>query len=426
MKLKRLQVNAAGGIHPSAPVIVDFSKSNFVVAEGDNGLNKTSLLTALLVACGYKSKDDKDFVNLESGKLDIEFEFVGNDRRTYIVKVTKSRFNLTYEGEALPEPITKMKELLGIPGVSPMEIKNKPLKDIVKWLASYTNKGAEEFEARMAKIKDGIKTAVRSRADANRSAKGLKEYLGSETMYTDWEGSEKKYAKKVDIKTLSAQLDDAGKKSDKLIQAEAKMKQLKERHESIAAQIESLKVEEAEITKSMKTGEKFVEDNKGAKKEYDEIKAQYDTAAQKGMDFEKWQDIKRKKIELDEFETLSQKADAKEKELLEEAKELQAEIIPDVKGVELVLEDVLEDGKVVKKEGLYRNGVNVAQMSESEFWSTCLEIWKKNKTKILVIDNFQSLGSMAVDNINKLIKDGAYVFAAEMDRSKKELEIDYR
>jgi len=425
MKLKKLTVNSFKKISPDSPVVIDFTESKFVKLVGDNTTGKTSLLESLLVACGSLSKDNKDFVNLQSNKIDIDLEFVGNDRKNYHVRVTKSKFTLEYEGEALSEPITKMKELLGVPGVSPMEIKFSPLKDIVKWLASYTTRGADEFEKQMLKLKEGIKKAKNSRADANRELKGLRQFLDNEPLYNNWEKSEKQFTKKVSISDLSAKLDEAGKRSDSLIRAESKLKQLKEREESIQAQIAALQSELQDVVKSVETGEKYIAANKSAKAEYDQIKAQYDTAAQESINYEKWQEIKRKKAEMDEYETLAQKFDAKEKELLEEVKELQSEIIPDVKGVELLLDDEMENGKVIRPEGLYRKGINSAKMSESEWWSLCMEIWRKNKVQILVIDNLSSLGSMAVEMIEKLIKDGAFVFAAEMDRTKKSIEIEY-
>lgn len=427
MKLKKLEVSSFAGISPHSPVILDFSQSKFITATGDNGVGKTSLLNALLVACGQLShtgKDGKNFINQDTDKIDINFEFVGKDRCNYVVRCTKSKFELTYEGEAVPEPITKMKELLGVVGVSPMEIKNRPLKEIVKWLASYGSKSAEDFDKQLDKLKKGIKTSVESRASANRSLKGLNEFLENEPMYNDWEGSEKKYIQAPDIKELSRKLTDAGNKSDKFIQNEAKVKAQQLRKEQIDEQISKLNKEAEEVNGNISVGKKWLEDNKTAKKDYDDVKKKYDTAAQDVSDFNKWQEIKRKKLERDEFETLSQKADNAEKELLKEVKELQAEILPDIKGVELITEDTQENGKLIK-EGLYWNGKNTAQLSESEFWKLVLEIWRKFKVKVIVIDNFQSLGTMAVEILERLEKDGAYILAAEMDRKTKSLNINY-
>lgn len=434
MKLKKLEVNSFGGIHPQSPVVIDFTQSKHIIVDGNNGSGKTSLLTALLVACGHTGhtgKQGKDFINNDSGKIDIDFEFVGNDRLTYRVRCTKSSFSLTYEGESVPEPLTKMKELLGVVGVSPMEIKNRPLKEIVKWLSAYSVKGADLLEDQFTKIKDGIKKYAAARADANRSLKGIKEYLESDHLYINWEDSEKKYTKQVDIKELSERRNTAGVNSDKYIRAEAKIKQLKEARPAIVNEIERLEaqlVEKKELLKdqdkSITTGEKFLTDNKSFKTEYDKVMAEYDSAAKDVVSYNNWQDIKNKKKEMDGYETLSQRADASEKELLQELKDLQAEILPDVKGVELITEDTMEEG-VIKKEGLYYQGKNVAQLSESEFWSLVMLIWKKLKVKIVVIDNYQSLGTLAVDTLEKLSKDGAYILCAEMNRKQEDLQVHY-
>lgn len=423
MKLGKLALNAIAGISPSSPVIIDFTQSKFVLLEGDEGRNKSNTIKGLLVACGQLARE-KDLINLESGKIEIDLDFIGKDGYSYHVHATKSSFILSYEGESIPEPITKMKELLGVVGVSPMEIKYKPLKDIVKWLATYSNINPEEFQKKLDKHKVNIKAAQEARRDANKSVKGLTEYLNNEDLYLDWEGSEKKFKKAVDISELSNKLKVAGNASDKLVQAQEKIKQLNSRKNSIDEQIARLMIEAEEINTSLAAGNKYLETNKDAGKEYDAIRKEYDNAAAQSIAYNKWQEIKRKKIELDEFETHSQNADAKEKKILQDVKELQAEILPDIKGVELVTEDTHEDGKVIK-EGLYWNGKNFAQLSESETWDLVLMIWRKYKVRVVVVDNYSSLGSMAAEILQKLSKDGAYILAAQMKRDQKTLEIIY-
>lgn len=431
MKLKKLEVNAFAGIDPSSPIVIDFTQSKFITVTGDQGTKKTSLLTAMLVACGQISKDNKDFVNLSTGKIDIDFSFVGKDNASYEVKVTKSSFKLMYEGVAQPEPISKMKQLLGVTGTSPMEIKFKPLKDIIKWLSSYSNKSAEEFDAQLLKYKNGIKAARESRAAANKSLKGIDEYLGGQDMYADWEGSEKKYSKEIDIKKLSAELSEAGKKSDRYLLFEDRLKQKTSLKPRLENEVELLKQQLAAKELELKTcvediekGELWLKENVADKKNYDAVKKRYDTAAQDQSDYNKWQEIKAKKSERDEFETLSQKADAKEKELLDKVKEFQSELLPNIKDVRIVTEDTTEDG-VLWKEGLYWGGVNVAQMSESEWTDIVVEIWRKNKVKVVVLDNIGTLGSGAVDRLTKLSKDGCTILSAEMNRKVQELQISY-
>lgn len=424
MKLKKLEVNSFAGISPDSPIVLDFTQSNFIHVTGDQGVGKTSLINAILVACGQLSKNDKDFINMESGSIDINMDFVGKDRLSYNVRCTKSTFKLTYEGALVPEPIAKMRELLGVVGCSPMEVKNKPLREIVKWLSSYSTKSLEEYEAEMKKHKDAIKSHRDNRAVANKSAKGLAEWLSAEPLFQNWDASAKKYVKAVDIKELSAQLDAAGKKSDTYVRAESKVKQLIERKESIDEQITRLQAELKEVTDAIEKGEKFIKDNKSAKKEYDEVKVSYDNAFKEMAGFNMWQQVKGKKKQQEEFEAISKKADDGEKATMQKVKDLQTEILPDIKDVSLITEDSLEGG-VSYKEGLYWKNKNVAQISESEWWSIILSIWKKYKVKIVVIDNFSSLGSGAANLLQGLSKDGAFILAAEMDRTQKSLQISY-
>lgn len=424
MKLKRLEINSFGGIHPDSPVVIDFTESHLVVASGDFGLCKTTLLNALLVACGQLSKDNKAFVNKDSGKIDLNFSFVGKDRCNYEVRCTKSAFTLKYDGVAVAEPISKMKELLGVAGTSPMEMKFKPLKDIVKWLASYSSKNAEGFDGLLVKYKEGIKKAAESRAAANKVLKGIDEYLNGESMFLNWEESEKKYVTKPDIKVLSAEMEVARKKSDSLNSATQQMIVLDKRLSDIDEEITRLQQEKKEKLERQELGKQWLQDNKNAHDEYTTIKTKYENVSNEILDFNKWEIIKEKKKDRDEAETLAQKADANEKSLLQELKELQAEILPDIKNVDLVLEDTHEGG-IEKKEGLYVDGKTVAMLSETEWVSFVFMVWRKFKVKVIVLDNIATLGSKGIELLEKLAKDGAYVLATEMNREQKTLEISY-
>lgn len=427
MKLQKLEVNSFAGINPKSPIVLDFTESRWITASGDFGTRKTSLLNALLVATGalsHTGEKGKNFVNNDSDTIDINLHFVGKDKLNYVVRCTKSRYELKYDGKGIPEPLTKMKELLGVVGTTPMPIKNGRLSDIIRWLASYSNSSAEEFETRLAKLKDGIKKSKQSRAEANKIAKAMKEYLENEDMYNDWEGSEEKYSEEPNLKELSSKLQAARTKTEMYVRNEAKVNGIKERKKKIEEEIAALKTELEEVENNIKIGDEWLESNKNVQSEYNEVKEKYDDAAIDLSKHNQWKQIKEKKKTMDEAETLSQQADIKEKELLREVKDLQAEILPDVKGVELVTEDDYVEGQLVR-EGLYWEGKNAAQMSETEFWNFVIMVWRKYKVKVVVIDNFQNLGSRAVELLEKLHKEGAHILAAEMDRETKELQISY-
>jgi len=417
MRLKKLEVNSFAGINAASPVIIDFTESKLVVAEGDFGVGKTSLLNALRVACGSLSKDNADFVNNDTGKIDIDFSFVGKDNCNYTVKVTKSTFKLIYDGVAQPEPITKLKELLGVVGTSPMDIKFKPLKEIVKWLSQYSSKNPEETEKQFEKLKEDIKKLREGRADANRSLKAIDEFLNNEPLYLNWTKSEKDYAVKPDIKKISKSLDDAKVKSDNLMTYTNAVNGFEKRRKEIEDEVDKLMKEAADLDKRLVNGKAEIDKIWNANDEYAEIKKEYDNAAKKITNYTNWQNIKAKKKERDDWEDLSIKADSNEKKLLNYIKELQAEILPSIKGVEIITDE--------ENEGLYLDGKNVAQLSETQWIALVIEIWRKFKVKVVVLDNIGVLGSKGIETLNKLAKDGCHILAAEMKRDTKELTINY-
>lgn len=452
MKLKKFQVNHGGKFNPdgTGPVVIDFTKSNMVALEADQEAGKTTILELFLMACGQMGGADAvaALKNKDTDKIDVDFSFTGNDRAAYDVNVSKSRIQVKRDGEMQGSPKDLLKKMLGVVGVSPMEIKNKDIDDIVKWLATYSTRGVEEFVKGMEKLKLGIKASRKTRADANRSVKGLRQYLTDEGYLDDkyqviektWTASETRFKIKPDVKKISAELEEAGKKSDAYIKYEATHKAAVGNTAGMELAIDTLEKEIAEMQRQLEEkktalekhnqsivkGELWLKENKKVKTDYDEVKGRYDTVSLDVVAYNKWLDVKNKKSELDGYEDISQRADAKEKDLIKEQQELQWEVIPDIKGVDIVLEDSHEDEGEQIKAGFYYKGLNSRQLSESEWFGLVLQIWKKNKVRVVVIDNVSTLGSKFMEILEKLVNDGCYVLMAEMKRGQTELEIDYK
>ena len=427
MKLQLFRVANGGLYGEEKPLEVDFGKGKKVGLSGDSGSGKTTALECFKLILGAITADKAvidALVNKDSGKLDIEQTFVGNDRKTYVAKMTRSQFYVRQEGDKndIPQPKSFLQEHLGHVAVDPMAIKNASIDDTVKWLAKYSKE--KEFEAKIQAAKDKAKKYAAARADANKAAKGKRQILedagymvNGQIVEATWVAAEKKYAKKQDVKQLSEKLDEAGKRSDRLIQAETKLKQLKTREEQLLAEL-------AQVQADIKKGEKFVEDNKDAKKQYDAIRADYDNAAQFAAEYQAWQTIKMHKEELEGYESAAQLADSREKEALKEKTELLWEILPDSRGIELVLEDEYEDGKLVRKAGFYLNGFSSRQLSATEYIVAIMKILKKMGTKIIVMDDIATYGSEFIKLLEQFAKDGFYILTAEMKRNQ-ELQIEY-
>mgnify|MGYP001338958012 CR=1 FL=1 len=427
MRLNLFKVANGGLYGEENPLEVDFGKSKKVSLSGDSGSGKTTALECFKLILGAIDADKKvieALVNKDSGKLEVEQTFVGKDRKNYSIKLTKSQFYVRQEGSTKDEPQPKsfLKEHLGHIAVDPMAIKNASIDEVIKWLAKYSKEN--EFEAKINKAKDKAKGYAAARAEANKYAKAKRQLLEEagymvkgEIVESKWVAAENKYAKKKDVKELSEKLDEAGKRSDRLIQAETKLKQLKTREEQLMAEL-------AQVQADIKKGEKFVEENKDAKKQYDAIRADYDNAAQFAADYQAWQTIKSAKADLDEYESVAQLADSNEKAAIKEKTELLWEILPDSRGIELVLEDEYEDGKLIRKAGFYMNGFSSRQLSATEYLVAVVKILEKLGTRILILDDVATYGTPFIQLLEQLTKRGWYVLYSEMSRGQ-ELQINY-
>lgn len=445
MKLKQFKINSGGRFNPdtTGPVVIDFSKSKMVGATGDQEVGKSTLLDLFLMACGQNGGDKvvEILKNRKTGDIDLEFSFVGKDKANYDVKVKNGNITIKREGETLRSGnVGLLKAQLGIVGVSPMDIKNADIDKIVKWLAQYSTRSAEDFEKEMAKYKDGIKKAKKVRADANKSVKGCREYLSGEG-YVDskgeiiesvWKESEVKFKKKVDIADVSKRLAQAEKDADKYLRAEEKLKGHKDRQkteqkrvEELEAQLKEAKQVLVQTEKDIATGEKYLVDNKADKTNYDTVKKEFENVSKDVVAYDKWQEVKKKKAEMDEFEDLAIKADNSEKDFVKKQQELQWEVIPDIKGVEIILEDTHEDEGEQKKAGFYYKGLNSAQLSNSEWFGLVMQILKKNKIEVLIVDDISQFGSKFMETLESLAKSGCYILYTEMSRGQQTLEIEY-
>lgn len=440
--LKRFELIAGGQFNSQKPsIVVDLTKSSLIGVKADEEEGKSTLVEMILLNTGMVGGEQviKDLINRETGELKSKLDYsVGKNN----FEVTQSKGVLTVRKDGDKEPggaQTLLRQTLGMVGVSPMGIKNEPIEKIVKWLAGYSASGADEFEKKMLKLKADIKTAKAARASANKSSKGLREFLAGEG-YIDakgdliekaWKASEEKYKKKVEVKEVSARLEKAGQDADKYLRAEEKLKNHKaarpadlQRIEDLKAQLKVAEAALAQRDKDISAAERYLLDNKADKTKYDEVKTEFENVSKDAIAYDKWQDVKRKKKEMDEFEDASIKADGIEKAALKKQQELQWEVIPDLPGTELLLEDEDDGEGNIREAGYYLKGMNSRQMSASQWFGQVIQILKKNKVKFLVIDDISQYGSTFMDTL-KMASKTCTILYTEMSRGTQELVFDY-
>lgn len=405
-------------------LVVKFSEYQSATLLGDNKEGKSTALGLLSVLLGrsVKQVEIDALINKFSGKLDATIKFKGKSGQSFEVTRTKSQYYLRLEGDKkdISSPQATIIEELGHCAYNPHKNQLKPIGELVKYLVPFSNTKPEDYEKGDKRLKEAVEKWEKVRADANREAKGRIVTLSNAGFATDkgeiieskWVAAEKQYAAPLDLKKLSATLDAAGKKSDLLLQAETKRKDLKAREERLLEEL-------AEVQKKLKVADKYIDENKEAKKEYDSVKKQYDEAAQFDREYQKWEAIKTAKTELDEYESAAQLADSKAKAAAADRKELQLSVIPECKGLAFQLED-----EPNRPAGFYVDGFNAIQMSGTEYLVAILKILRKLKCRVLILDGTADFGSDFTQILEQLKKEGWYILMSEMSRGQS-LTIEY-
>lgn len=431
MKLKLFRINDGGQFTGEDKLEVDFEEGHKVALTGEAKEGKTTGLECFKIILGAigGEKVIKDLVNKDSGKLDIEQTFVGNDKKTYFIRATRSQYYVREEGSTkdIGEPKTFVEKHLGKVAADPMKYKNQDVDKLIKWFASFTDMGEEGFEKEYNKQKEAGKKSEDTRASANKEAKARRVLLADAGYATDkgdliedkWTAAEKKYESKLDVKELSAKLTAIGNKSDKFVENETKVDAQKSRQKQIEAQISTLQKELAQVNENIAVGEKWLETNQNVKKEYDRVKKEYDNAAQFAAEYESFQTILRHRTEMYEYEKLAERADAAVQTAEAKKKEIMWQVIPDIRGAELVL-----DGTPEKPASFYVDGFNSRQQSATQYLTAIVKILDKIGCRILILDDVATYGSEFRQLLEKLAAKGWYILYSLM-KIDQELTIEY-
>lgn len=434
--LKRFSAEAFMGIDHSRPVLIDFTArknkgKNVVRLTGDQGTTKTSTILALMYALGATFQFDKDnLVNTTDQTLKDELEFE-IDGVQYRVNATKTRFVLEMNSTDLKrwikvdEPKTTLQKLVGHLGTSPMPLKDKDGTKQIDWFRETF--GDEEVRGKEKKVLKGITDAKATRKDANREYTRLKNALAINPLYQDYEENLKKFKVApsiVDAQKLRNEKKTAAEAHDRAVEKlNRTMEGITAKHNEIEKIKQQLIAAEKDLQSLMQMKgefEKYIAENAIAKTEYQEAETAFLQISQTITDYNSWQDVVRQKNEMEEFETVIQRADAKKDELITELRKLTKKYLPEIPGLELKLNTGIDDDEL---EGIIYNGRTLAQLSESEIWGLYMLICEEKGVNFVFIENLPSLGTDAIGIMNMLAEKGVKIFATEMKREQDKMRI---
>lgn len=439
--LKNMRVGPFAGISEDHPVVLEFppvakntKKRPITKLTGDQELGKSSLIHFLLHAlCQRFGMKKQELVNLESNEMQGEIEFSQNDQ-TWKVVVTKTTFKLfrlmEVEDEKawipVGEEVLKLKQLVGNVAISPIELKTSEGAKQVDWLFKMLNVPPDIVEA-SADLGRKISEVTKVRASANKDRVFLQTALSQEPLYNNWEESEATYKEEKTLDKLQAKLRTADAKRGRLVEGRERVATISRKISEKKLEIEDFKrrilaaeKELNDLEKGKAIGDKWVEDHENYDQEYKDVHKEFMTLNEYIVGYRTWQRIKQDKKDMDEFETLVQECDTKKANHVKKRRSLLKDIV-DLDGLEVVTEQEI-DGKAV---GIYFDGKNPNQLSESELFDLYVKLCRAQGVTMVVVENITSFGSKVVQTLNQLAKSGVYVWATEMRRGQQDLKIEF-
>lgn len=445
--------------------------------EGDQGEGKTSLLNCLAYLMGGDEPINAINSIDKNKKAELVFENTINNRK-YIAKCTKSSFSvsriLDEDGEMQMAPEKKPKEflrdLIGPVGISPMFLKQQDSDEQLKWI-----RGLYKFTPDDIKVEQDIlskrKSAYSQRTVINRDIKRLRgelmptnyfSYNKEERSLTGNETFEKhKLFYKQDTterqKAVSEEFEAAQKLSNDVAEQQKDLDKNKLTLQKNEVELEALKRRifelegfQVELKDTIATSEKFIADNKGVEEKLE--------AAKDGL--KKAGDWMVQKANMENIEKAydlynSQEEDWKNKDSLiaeydQKYKEFIKIFTPNIPEMEVCIASDIDvaaerenymnahpdagakevDEYVMNlqhetREGIYYKGHSIAELSESELWDLCIQLWRVQGVQVILVENITNLGSQAVERINSFVADGGKVFYSAMDRTAPKLTVTF-
>lgn len=456
------KVNAENGIviffPPDYPI---------VQLEGNQGLGKTSLANAIVELGGgdapvnAKNTDDND--------KKVYARFYGKDGNLYDVSITRSGVTL-YQIETnkdgkpalsqkgketrmeVSSPKTKLAEIVGPTGISPLRVAELEPKKQIEWIRSLYKLSQEalEFES---DLNQKLGEAFKARTDAGRITKEKDAALKENDYFKNREEWQNKLIQEDGAEDESQRI---ANQNSEYINAQAGLQQLREHTLPYANQritttddaiiekqvkitelerqiallkadigkLESLKERQVEdrkrTEKRIADGEKWLKDNKHIPEAYANISKKMQEKADRKMhkaEFDRMLQLEKEYNHFsDEYVRLTNKIDeyrAAKRKFIEQ-------FSPEIKNFEVCVPDDEE-----RREGLFYKGKPLSHLSESQQWEWFTMLCKQVNIQIIVVENINSLGSDSIAKFNQFAKKGAYIFATMMNRAEKDLTITF-
>lgn len=455
IQLLTFKPEAFAGIDPSRNIILHLNEAPIIGIEGDQGTFKTSMISCIIAHLGGEEISNSQHAAKDAGgkttysrKSSLTFVNKKDPSVTYESKVGKSSITIKkmedVDGTIVTSNINAPKEFLwntfGPIGLSPMQLKEMNGKKQIEWIRKLY-----KFTAEQAKQEEVIKVKYKNkfteRTAVNNDMKRLFTEL-SGTQYFSWDkengcyvptelkASDEKFVKdnSEDEAAINSKFELANKNMQLLTAANTRLDQRKLEKKTIEGEIEELrkKLEAKQLDlaakdKEIEVGAQYVKDLEKAPQELEDAKKKMQDIGEVKLKKSNLATADNKLVQYNDKEQKQIQLTADLDELKIERKNFIKQFTPDIPGLELVVNDGIDEEK---EEGMYYNERTPQELSESMLWDLYIQILRAVNCHFVCIENLSSLGSEAIDRLNWFVKEGhGQVFYTAMQRGVKEMKI---
>jgi len=453
--LKNINIQSFKGIDESSPVIIDFNEAkNIVYIKGDEGKRKTSTLEAImwLMGAAFDVKIAEMFHDGQPINEEMDFE---HEDKTY--KVIANGDKIVVKSLREGDGTTKDRY---VNEPSPKDLLQKIFKKcIIKNDFRYESKEKQlEWVGNMFPLPKDAKDAIQSfqgkikemrettRPTIGREMNAAKSVLESNPLFAEWK--QKGDALSDEITKMEKKLDktdisEITGKYNQYKQAETALENFKEKEKTANEEIAELerqlsdiklkiqlKTNELDATKGrINDGEAFLVKNKKVLAEYEKAIKDQNEVSDKRIRISDYERLIRDHAVYNEKSDEYIKIDSLIQQATAQIKNIKADYVPEIPGIDFVYDDEMQDNQVTRERGIYYKGHNIRTISGSEYVQCLVKIIRAAGARFIFIDDLATYGSETISYINELADEikpnGGVVFASEMERGS-ELIIEYK
>jgi hypothetical protein len=424
------------------------------VAEGDQGLGKTSFIEFMGVVTG-NFEEPTNSINTQDQNKKGRMRFYGKDGKFYEARITRSTFVLEEietdepygnpvldaRDKEIKKEVKKPKEtllkLLGPAGFDPLTLKRMSGADQIKWLRQQATLDTETQRLEL-EVKDRINKSYKERTKAGQMQKHYKALVDASPYYKNWQEFEQKFSS-TEHDNVAEQVaetqrkyttytnnengvallrDQRTRKQDEVEDCEEEIRELEEKLLRARESLEQKVHERGLLDQRIEKGEQWLQNNAAIKQEFEQATRKIEDAAQFQRDRQQFEQMKENKKQWDHYTSEYVRLTNIIDENTKVKKEITRLFTPKVEGLEVLIPDENDP-----REGLVYQGKTSDQWAESEAWEVCLGCWQDMGTRIVFVDNLTSLGSGAIEKLNDFVLAGGYILGTQMNRSEKSLKI---